>query len=271
MKQDYLSRLARAARWYLPPAEAAEVLEDYAELVDQEPEEALRQRLGSPRAAVRQLVQPKAYLRWLTAFIGMAASILLPAVTPIWQELSLCVFRLFRIYWFWEIGMNVTPLRGVFFLLGFVLALACFLRRRGGKAKTALPKAILPLLGLMVLGLAWLWFMTWLLLSESWDLMLAVFPQFEIISTFRLTLGLVNFGMGLLGFYGLVNARMRDRRWSAVYLLGLTGTLLTLSVWGLLTSMDLSISLLPNWQAPILLRLLLVTAVGLAGTAVSLC
>ena len=33
MRRDYLSRLSRAARWYLPPAEAAEVLEDYREIV----------------------------------------------------------------------------------------------------------------------------------------------------------------------------------------------------------------------------------------------
>ena len=67
MRRDYLSRLSRAARWYLPPAEAAEVLEDYREIVAGRSEEELRRDLGTPRAAMRQLAQPKAYRRWLAA------------------------------------------------------------------------------------------------------------------------------------------------------------------------------------------------------------
>ena len=54
MRRDYLSRLSRAARWYLPPAEAAEVLEDYREIVAGRSEEELRRGLGTPRAAMRQ-------------------------------------------------------------------------------------------------------------------------------------------------------------------------------------------------------------------------
>ena len=42
MRWDYLSRLSLAARWYLPPAEAAEGLEDYREIVEGRSEEELR-------------------------------------------------------------------------------------------------------------------------------------------------------------------------------------------------------------------------------------
>ena len=48
MRRDYLSRLSRAARWYLPPAEAAEVLEDYREIVAGRSEEELRRGLDAP-------------------------------------------------------------------------------------------------------------------------------------------------------------------------------------------------------------------------------
>ncbi len=48
MRWDYLSRLSLAARWYLPPAEAAEVLEDYREIVEGRSEEELRREVGGP-------------------------------------------------------------------------------------------------------------------------------------------------------------------------------------------------------------------------------
>ena len=69
MGWDYFSRLSRAARWYLPPSEAAEVLEDYREIVKGRSGEELRRDLGTPGAAVKQLVQPKAYRRWLAVFV----------------------------------------------------------------------------------------------------------------------------------------------------------------------------------------------------------
>ena len=78
MRRDYFSRLSRAARWYLPPAEAAEVLEDYREIVAGRSEEELRRDLGTPRAAMRQLAQPKAYRRWLMVFGVLAACLALP-------------------------------------------------------------------------------------------------------------------------------------------------------------------------------------------------
>ncbi|MCI9113213.1 MAG: hypothetical protein HFF96_02975 [Oscillibacter sp.] len=79
MRRDYFSRLSRAARWFLPPAEAAEVLEDYREIVAGRSEEELRRDLGTPRAAMRQLAQPKAYRRWLAAFAGLTVCLLLPS------------------------------------------------------------------------------------------------------------------------------------------------------------------------------------------------
>ena len=68
MRRDYLSKLTRALRWYLPPAEAAEVLEDYREIVEGRSEEELRREVGAPWETARRLAQPKAHRRWLAAF-----------------------------------------------------------------------------------------------------------------------------------------------------------------------------------------------------------
>ena len=75
--------------------------------------------------------------------------------------------------------------------------------------------------------------------------------------------------MGLTGLFGLVQARLGDRRWRAVYILGLTGVLTSLFVWSMLSSMSLDFS--TGWQTPLLIKLSLRTFAGLAGTAVALC
>ena len=122
MKRNYLSRLSRAARWYLPPAEAAEVLEDYREIVEGRSGEELRRDLGTPRAAMRQLAQPKAYRRWLAVFLVLSACVLLPAAGVVRSELS----------WLFGLFLNdlmQTPRYAEMLLpLGTVLALVWFRR-----------------------------------------------------------------------------------------------------------------------------------------------
>ena len=76
MRRDYLSRLSRAARWYLPPAEAAEVLEDYREIVAGRSEEELRRDLGTPRAAMRQPAAPAESLPAVADGVRGAGSVL---------------------------------------------------------------------------------------------------------------------------------------------------------------------------------------------------
>ena len=169
MRRDYLSRLSRAARWYLPPAEAAEVLEDYREIVAGRSEEELRRDLGTPRAAMRQLAQPKAYRRWLAVFGILSVCVVLPAITPLWQELSFHAFKLYRLYWFWDIGRNVIPFTWVFFAAGMTLSLV-WLRHNGGKGPgRAVPKRIWPLLALLLMGMSLQWFIAWLILGERWE------------------------------------------------------------------------------------------------------
>ena len=82
MKRDYFSRLSLWARWYLSKKEAAEVLEDYREIIDGRSEEELRRDIGRPKDAVCCLVQPAVYQRWLKVFAVLSVAVLIPAVSP---------------------------------------------------------------------------------------------------------------------------------------------------------------------------------------------
>lgn len=94
MKQTYMDQLARTARWRLPPAEAKEVLEDYQDLLAQDPrsEEALRREVGEPAEVVRQLEQGKSYRRWLAVYVlGLTVMVLGVAVLALLSSMNLDV------------------------------------------------------------------------------------------------------------------------------------------------------------------------------------
>ena len=274
MKKDYLSKLSRAARWCLPPAEAAEVVEDYRDLIEQEPksEEALRRDLGSPWSAARQLVQPKAYRRWVAVFVVLAACILLPAALPLLAELmEPAIFRFpaldlpWRIYSFCG---AIVPFRGIFLLIGMALALVWFRRRSREERRWSLPKGVAPLLALLLAGMALEWMNAWILLIapvKLWEGLTS-----EIAAVLRLVMTLDMFAMGAIGLLALVRARIADRRWRAVYILALAGSILGMSVFALWHSMDVSFGT-AGWQREFVIRYLAITVLGLIGTGASLC
>ena len=264
MKRDYLTRLSRAARWYLPPAEAQEVLEDYQEITAGRSEEELRRDLGTPRNVARQLVQPKDYRRWLAVFAVLAVCIGLPAATVFRSELSNALGL------YWSVRQHSTVFTWAFFAVGMGLSL--FWIWRGGKkeAGKTLYRRVLSRLALILAGMVWIWFIIWLVLGEHWELLNALFATESYVSTLHLSMGVDIFVMGLIGLSGLVRARLGDRRWLAVYVLGLAGVILTLSFWALLTSLNFD-GFVPGWQIPPLLRYAFITLAGLVGTAVSLC
>ena len=268
MERDYLLRLSRAARWCLPPAEAAEVLEDYREIIADRSVEELRRDLGSPWSAARQLVQPKAYRRWVTVFAVLAACILLPAVLPELSDIVIFRFHAYGADWLWwfiSLCDKVVPFRGGLLLTGMALALAWFQRGNGEERRRPLPKGVVPLLALLLVGMAFEWVIVWVTLAMIWPGM----PS-EIVIALPLAITLDMFTMGIIGMFALVKARMADRRWRAVYILALTGSILGLSIFAFWTRMDVSFSG-TSWQTPILLRYIAITALGLIGTGGSLC
>lgn len=277
MQKDYLSSLSRAARWCLPPAEAAEVLEDYRDLIEQEPrsEEALRRDLGSPWSAARQLVQPKAYRRWVAVFAVLAACVLPPAVLPLLRELSgRAMFRFDAygadwLWWFPGLCDRVIPFRTGLLLAGVALALVWFRRGKGEDKCRTLPKGVMPLLLLLLMGMAFQWVNAWILLNEPvkvWEWLTS-----EIVEALRLAMTLDMFVMGVIGVFALVKARMTNRRWRAVYIPALAGSVLGMAIYALWCYADLSVVGTAGWQTPILLEYIAITVLGLVGTGASLC
>ena len=276
MRGDYLFRLSRAVRWCLPPAEAAEVLEDYRDLIEQESrcEEELRRDLGSPWEAARQLAQTWAYRRWVTVFTVLAVCVLLPAVLPLLSELSLkAIFRFHAsgvdwLWWFPGLCDTIAPFRGGFLLMGTSLALIWFWRGSGEGRSRTLPKGAVPLLVVLLAGMAFQWLIAWLILAGPVEILEAL--TYKIADAMRLAMTLGMFAMGAIGIFALVKARMANRRWRAVYILALAGCILGLSIYALCRNMDMSFGT-AGWQTRILLQYIGITALGLIGTGGSLC
>lgn len=254
MRRDYLSRLTWAARWYLPPAEAAEVLEDYRDLIEQEPrsEEQLRREVGSPKDVVGRLVQAREYRKWLAVFAVLSACVVFPMVMA--RD---------DVYWSPLIG----PVNALALCLGTGLAFLWF--RRNGMRGGRLPKAVLGMLGLILLGMAWVWFWAGLVMTESWALLNAIAARIVSPRTLNGDLALEILAMGAVSVFGLVKARLGDCRWRAVYVLGLSGTILTISFYLLLTGLNFD-GFIPGWWMPNFVWYVSVTLLGLLGTGMSL-
>ena len=257
MKRDYFSRLSLWARWYLPEKEAAEVLEDYREIVEGRSEEELRRDIGKPKDAVRCLVLPKTYHRWLMVFGMLAACELVPAMMSVNQFFLLPIPYFIR-----------------YSALAFAIGISLLWFRREGRREERFPKAVLFWMVLLLIGMLWAGFLAWAVLSENWTTIGFLFPsenpaEMNVSRGQYIQLSLIWSGviMTAVSLFGIIKARLGDRRWCALYIFALTGSLVALSVYGILTRMSFS----PGWQMIVASRIAFLTAAGLAGTAVSLC
>lgn len=268
MKRDYLSSLSLAARWYLPAEEATEVIEDYQDIVgrEQRSEEELCRDLGTPRAAARQLAQPKAYRRWVAVFVILAAGLLLPAADMFLSELWGLAFIVFHIDLPLSGLANSSRYAELFFPVGIVLSFVWF--QRNGRKGKALPKKLWLGFPLVLLGMAWVWFFAWIVFEERFEMIQFLFPDRGWIV--RLILGLNLLVAGVTGMAGLVLARLEDRRWRAVYIWALTGAMLSIFLLKFLNGMSFD-GFREGWQIPYWTRLAVLTTAGILGTAVSLC
>ncbi len=275
MKKDHLTRLARWARWMLPPQEAEDVIADYRDILE---DEELSRELGKLRDVIRPLADRHAYRTWLAVFVVLAACILIPAASPLPLGLYPVWFALFSPDGFLIPGV---PMFLWFMIAGLALSLVWF-RPRRGEAKTPLPRSIFIVLAVLlaVMGLVWWTFWQITLYLEG----ALANPIFHLPMGFWWPLGRVYVGGNLLtfslewsaiplaavGMVGLVKARTRDRRWRAVYFLSLSAMMLAFAVLTLLTSMDVT-SEPDTWYIATRQICLTITALGLIGTGVSLC
>ena len=263
MNQGYWKRLSLAARWRLPSAEAQEVLADYKDMFAQDArsEAELCRDLGQPTQVVRVLEKPKAYRRWLIAFWVLTACLILPALYPLpFIGWTVCQFLIY--------DLNDWPVEWFFLVGGLALSLLWF--QRQGVRKGALPKKILFCLAVQLVGVVCVGVLFWIVLARPVEVMRSFqnTPGSAAMVTFGLSCFV--FLLALLGVFGLIMARLDDRRWRAVYILGLTVAVLCLSLLALVGSMSLDPSE-TYWQMPYLQQLFGLTAVGLMGTGASLC
>lgn len=273
MKKDYMTRLERAARWRLPPQEAAEVISDYRDIISSPPrsEEELRREVGDPEQVVKLLVSsPRAYRVWLAAFAVMAACILALGVSPtvIGYPIWLSFFDVQAEY----------PLGPILAVPGAAAALVWF--RWQGRKEGRLPKAIPILLAVLLAYIGGVLLFCWVNTRDyegftaMWGTMKPLIgpnnavPRSMYLSQLAMiyTCPLI----ALAGVFGLAKARMGDRRWSAVYVLALTAILTALLVLHLATNM----TAYENAEAlagRMLARCSAAAATGLIATGVALC
>lgn len=251
MKKDYMTRLSKWARWMMPRQEAEDVISSYQNILGAQSEEEGTRSLGKPRCVAKAAAQPRQYRIWLAVFSALAVCVLVPIVMAYHE-----------VYW----DRMILPAFMLFLFLGVGLSLWNF--RQSSVQKETLPKGIILLSALLLIGMAGAWFLSALVLTESWEMLNLLVPTPAAAQVLRLLLFLSILAMALITLCGLVKARLEDHRWRAVYILGLSGVLLGLSFSLLLRSLSLDVE--PGWQTPILLKYVFITMLGLIGSGVAL-
>ncbi len=261
-----MARLERWARWMLPHQEAEDILADYRDIAG-DPE--LLQGLGRPRDVIKSLTQKKPYRTWLVVFALMAACILIPGISPttIGYPIWLHLFD----------GGRDWPYGAYFTIPGAVLALVWF--RWRGRKEQRLPKAVPILLAVFLICIGAVLLFCWACsrdfeaFLEAWGRMKVwIGPNEDAPRSFHLSRLAMCYGspiIAVLGTYSLVKARSGDRRWAAVYVLGLTAMVTALLVldW----SGRIIIDGAEEAFRQLLVRCSVIAAVGIVGTGVALC
>jgi hypothetical protein len=212
-QQTYLEKFSWAARWYLPQREASEVIADYRTMLTErtEPDVDLVAELGKPAQAARLLREKSAYARWLAAFMLMALCLLVP-------EVWLLTARFPR-----PVSWLAVPL-----VIGLVAAILWF--RSDFSVKEAVPRGLFPAVFALVVILVAALLILWCLAQNS--------PLDHIGPIARKILLLAGAAAGILAQRGLIQARVTDPRWAALYVLSFIILMFFTLLMAELTSMD---------------------------------
>ena len=256
-EKDYLARLTRTARWRLPTKEADDIIEDYTELlmIDFRPYEDLCRDYGTPKYAVRQLSFFRDYGRWLLTFWVLAAFLALPAL-----------------------GLFV-PMPTISFLYGWQEALLLFLslvlsiawfRLEGVRFRERPDQLPLLMVVLILTGLSTAMLAQALFREVPLEGFFSNLPLEQVGFVYTTLLRVIGGCCALLALIGLVNARLGDRRWLALFTAGLTVVFLTAILYRIVTNMSI-----PDppavWFTTEVWQLGITAARGVIGTGVALC
>lgn len=273
MKRNYMTQLERWARWMLPHQEADDVIADYRDIVGTppRPEAELLHDLGKPRDVIKPLTQKKPYYTWLAVFTVMAVCILAPGISPtvIGYPIWILLFD----------GWVEYPYGAYLTTLGAVLALVWF--RCTGRKTGPLPRTIPVLLAVFLLCIGGVIWFCWAC-SRDFDAFLEMWgttkawigPNTDISRSFYLFRYAMAHGSTIISFigaFGLVKARVGDRRWAAVYVLAATAMLTALLVVDWSGRMDTTFTTPEELFRQMLSQCSGVAAAGLIGTGVALC
>ena len=249
-KKTYMKKFSRIVRWRLPPKEADEVLSDYEGILlhYSENDNTLIQELGHPSQTAQMLTEPKAYHRWLAVFGVMTLCLLL---------LEIILLRAQFYLKFWEC---ILP---CFLVCGAIVPLAWFRTCRCAE-RLPMPKGLLPIIGALLLALFLAGGMIWGLTMGIWEWI----PPERSGFAARLLLWAVGTAGALTAFGGLIQSRLSDYRWRALYIMGLTVLIECTMTTVLLTSLS---PLGVSWWIPYAISFSITGIFGLIITGVSLC
>ena len=261
--EQYLKKFSRAVRWRLPPQESEEAIADYRELIFQEErdETKLVEELGDPVQAAHLLTDVKTYRRWLAVFAVLAFGLFLLVK---WAWTAMIPFRFYEIRaWWYPVWVMAV---------GLLLSLYWF-RRHGQKNGPMSRRLALALGAVFLLGagsMAWSWYVTSPGFLEFYRQTYPDSIPWQVILQREL---LVEGGMAcaVTALAGLVLAKCYDRRWLALYTLGVTVAAMFGFVEFCMVRMDISAGEPELFRAYVFARILPVGAVGLIGTGVALC
>lgn len=261
-REQYLKKFSRAARWRLPPQESEEAIADYRELVFQaeRDESKLVEELGEPVQAAHLLTDVKTYRRWLKMFAVLAFGLFLLAKWAFMAHSS--IHFSFAEQWWYPVWVMVV---------GLVLSLYWF--RRHGQKNGAISKwLVLALAVVLIAGCG--------VMYGIWDVTGAVMYEqvsensFRLIQQVRLVLTAMMYVgtlSALAALAGLVLAKCYDRRWLALYILGVTVAAMIGFVIFNFKGLNLDYPTADVIQSYLFARLIPIGAAGLIGTGVALC
>lgn len=271
-KQQYMVKFGRSARWRLSPQDAEEAIADYNEMVfeAERDESKLVEELGDPVQAAWLVTDAKEYKSWIKVFTVLTLGLLLMAKWS-WTGLTF-----FRFSWTWSYGSVWYSIAVL--AVGIVLSQVWF-RRHGRKSGTLSKRLPLSLaaVGIFVFGtIALTWYVLDPKFLEVYTETIQMNVSYLRVIPWQITLQrelLIDGGTAsaLVALAALVLARIKDRRWLALYTLALTAAVLCIMVEYWLRSMDLTFAMMNNLQLYVFVLVIPVGAIGLIGTGVALC
>lgn len=261
-REQYLKKFSRAVRWRLPPQESEEAIADYRELIFQpeRDESKLVEELGEPVQAAHLLTDVQTYRRWLKVFAVLAFGLFLLAKWAFMAHSS--IHFSFAEQWWYPVWVMAV---------GLPLSLYWF-RRHGQKNGALSKRLVLALAVVLIAGcvvMYGIWDVTGALIYEqtavnTWQYK----QQVYLVVTAMMYVGALS---ALAAFAGLVLAKCYDRRWLAVYILGVTVAAMIGFVTFNFKGINLDYPTADMIQSYLFARLIPIGAAGLIGTGVALC